>query len=209
MPDKALVTLSIVRPRSRAPGRDAARSERVRARARAQTWRKDARSSFCQRAVRRPTNCTGLRLGADDYITKPFDMEELVARINTVLRSVKPTVGDASGWPTSRSISEAGTATGPRRRSAPHASRIRDSAGAGRAPIARRVPRRALQGSLGLSRYEHDPLGRSRGVAAAAEDRSGSDEHPRFLRTVHGDGYILTPEAVIWRTNACITGGIE
>ena len=32
----------------------------------------------------RPTNCTGLRLGADDYITKPFDMEELVARINTV-----------------------------------------------------------------------------------------------------------------------------
>jgi len=28
----------------------------------------------------------GLELGADDYITKPFGMRELVARINTVLR---------------------------------------------------------------------------------------------------------------------------
>ena len=28
----------------------------------------------------------GLGLGADDYVTKPFDMEELAARINAVLR---------------------------------------------------------------------------------------------------------------------------
>ncbi len=32
----------------------------------------------------------GLNLGADDYITKPFSLEELLARINTVLRRTDP-----------------------------------------------------------------------------------------------------------------------
>jgi len=34
---------------------------------------------------------TGLNLGADDYITKPFSLEELLARINAVLRRMDPT----------------------------------------------------------------------------------------------------------------------
>jgi DNA-binding response OmpR family regulator len=33
---------------------------------------------------------TGLELGADDYVTKPFGMQELVARIRAVLRRVTP-----------------------------------------------------------------------------------------------------------------------
>ncbi len=33
----------------------------------------------------------GLTLGADDYVTKPFSLEELLARINAILRRTDPT----------------------------------------------------------------------------------------------------------------------
>lgn len=36
----------------------------------------------------------GLELGADDYLTKPFSMRELVARIRAVLRRVRPEPSD-------------------------------------------------------------------------------------------------------------------
>jgi DNA-binding response OmpR family regulator len=37
----------------------------------------------------------GLELGADDYVTKPFNMRELVARIRTVLRRAQKNTGEA------------------------------------------------------------------------------------------------------------------
>jgi len=39
---------------------------------------------------------TGLTLGGDDYLTKPFGLEELAARIRTVLRRTRPAAIDLS-----------------------------------------------------------------------------------------------------------------
>jgi len=39
----------------------------------------------------------GLTVGGDDYVTKPFSIEELVARIRVVLRRHQPDTGNASG----------------------------------------------------------------------------------------------------------------
>src|SRR6266567_8548358 len=40
----------------------------------------------------RTDKVTGLTLGGDDYMTKPFGLEELAARIRTVLRRTRPGV---------------------------------------------------------------------------------------------------------------------
>lgn len=43
----------------------------------------------------------GLELGADDYVTKPFDAKEVVARIKAVLRRTK---GDGDGAPEKKTV---------------------------------------------------------------------------------------------------------
>jgi len=40
----------------------------------------------------------GLKLGADDYLAKPFDMMELVARVEAVLRRRTPPPADGGGY---------------------------------------------------------------------------------------------------------------
>jgi two-component system OmpR family response regulator len=37
---------------------------------------------------------TGLTFGGDDYVTKPFSVDELLARVRAVLRRIRPSAGD-------------------------------------------------------------------------------------------------------------------
>jgi two-component system response regulator RegX3 len=48
----------------------------------------------------------GLELGADDYITKPFSVREVLARVNAVLRRAAPDANEPKSIPERDSIGE-------------------------------------------------------------------------------------------------------
>jgi DNA-binding response OmpR family regulator len=60
----------------------------------AKAWNTERRFPIIMITARSARNdeLTGLRLGADDYITKPFNLETLLARMQAVLRRSRPTV---------------------------------------------------------------------------------------------------------------------
>ena len=136
----------------------------------------------------------GLRLGADDYVTKPFDMEELVARIHTVLRRVKPSVGALHLGNVVIDFRR-GLATGARgdlRLTHREFEILR--------VLAERQSRPVLRDELFKEIWGFADSTTTRSVDQAVSRLRRKIEpdprNPRFLRTVHGDGYILTAEAV-------------
>ena len=55
-----------------------------------------------------PDRVTGLALGGDDYVTKPFSLDEVVERIRAVLRRAgRPPRPPGCAWPTWNSTKKA------------------------------------------------------------------------------------------------------
>ncbi len=131
----------------------------------------------------------GLSTGADDYVPKPFEPEELALRINAILRRTRERRGDPAGevtfGPNAFNVSRGElTRDGkPVRLTEAEATLLKVLAGRGGAPIARDE----------LARRTSSGLERSVDVQVTRLRRKIEDDprEPLFLQTVRGVGYRL------------------
>ena len=133
----------------------------------------------------------GLNLGADDYITKPFDLEEFLARVRAVLRRARPAVEQLTLGGVTIDFRAQNASKGGR---TIHLTHREFELLAYLAERQEHVVRRAelLREVWG---YPDTPSTRSVDHAIARlRKKIEPDAHrPRFIHTVHGDGYCLTP----------------
>ncbi len=136
----------------------------------------------------------GLELGADDYVVKPFDPREVVARIRSVLRrasdraqtSAQPDKASFGGWsfqPGSHNlVSPDGEET------------FLSSAEAALLTALLRAPKRVLTRDYLLEHGGRDEsLDRSIDVRISRiRKKLSSDGQPEMIRTIYGSGYMLT-----------------
>lgn len=132
----------------------------------------------------------GLQLGADDYVTKPFHIEELLARIHAVLRRARPSVGRLV---LGKVVVDFGTLeawAGERQFHLTHREFevLRYLAERQGHIVSRDKLLREVWGYLDMpsTRSVDHAIGRLR--KKIEED----PHHPKFIHTVHGDGYCLS-----------------
>jgi two-component system, OmpR family, response regulator len=147
----------------------------------------------------------GLEMGADDYLTKPFNPRELLARIRAVLRRATSLPVGA----TRQRIGEPGQKLGFGRWVLDIGRR--ELAGDDRVAISLSTAEFALLGAFvshpGLVLSRDQLLDLTRGRAAEVFDRSidnqvsrlrrkieADPKNPVLIKTVWGGGYIFTPE---------------
>ena len=107
-----------------------------------------ARSSCSPHGPAPPRPCEALDAGADDYVTKPFGMPELLARLRAAVRRAGPPVdgGRRSTRATSPSTSRPRSHARGRQGGAPHPDRM------GRVGDARPPPRKARRATRAAAR---------------------------------------------------------
>ncbi|MGB4467661.1 MAG: response regulator transcription factor [Azovibrio sp.] len=145
----------------------------------------------------------GLELGADDYMVKPFEARELVARIRSILRrrqipdlssrQPKPPVAEFSGWHFNPANNTLKAPDGM--------EQVLSTAEADLLRIFLANPNRILQREQLLGNREQAPTDRSidARVSRLRRKLDCEGQNKEIIKTVYGAGYLFL-SSVLWQT---------
>jgi DNA-binding response OmpR family regulator len=160
-----------------------------------ESWRENQRTSiiFLTAKGQKSDKLRGLKLGADDYVTKPFDLEELLARVHAVLRRARPSVQLLHLGNVTIDFEHLKASHGSDEIDLTHRDFeiLKYLAERPNSIVSRNELLRAIWGypdAANTRAVDH-------AIARLRKKIEDVPHKPRFIHTVHGDGYSLTVEA--------------
>jgi DNA-binding response OmpR family regulator len=145
------------------------------------------------------TKLIGLELGADDYIVKPFEDKEIVARVRSVLRRMgnaadrdkKRRVARFSGWTTDFGVFELISPAGERTSLSGGEARVLQIF----LEAANRLLTRAdLMDKLGIDSDANFDRSIDVRISRLRAKLEKDPRNPRFIKTVYGAGYLMAAQ---------------